>query len=709
MSCCGRPFESGSPASTSARSTRSHSDGWCRGSSDRRSRDRCSRKSTKRPAGIRSTRSRSCACCSAPTSPSRPGQPLPVPESLHELVHARLLALPPESRDYLLAAAAHAHPTVALTEEASGVERAIGLAPAVAAGVVELAGDRIRLHAPSVGSGCVRGGRSSPATGSPCPSGRAARRPRSSSVAARGVGRRSPTRASRGSWSRPRRTPATVVPRGPPRCFSTARASSPPATPTTPSDGLSTPRTSLRVRRLAASGGAAPKPSCHAFHRGRSRARAVVRLARVRSYEAQSETPRTSSSRPWRRRRAIPRFSRVAHEGVATCLYRTCERLVEAVDHATVAAELALGLGDEPLGGGSARHALGTRASAGAPGGGRHGARRRERSSLPARVGACSPSPASPRPRVISSGWAGSTKLDTSSKRCCDGPPSSGTRAPLRRSSRRSAKSSASSDSSRALAPLRQKARKRRHSAGSARSSSTASPSRASWRRNAVVVDLARAAARRALELVPQTGGRHAELIATRALGIAGLSSGALAETVGELSGVVAFARREAIAEPGAIPFVVDYIEALIELGRRDEAGELLDWYEGNARRLERIPALADCARCRGLLAAQEGELDGAFAAFGEALELHDAVELPLRKARRSRARSAAAPREAAARGSGDARAGSRAFRGRRRCALGRARAHRARPHQRPGGDARRAHAGRGARRDARRRGEDEP
>jgi hypothetical protein len=81
------------------------------------------------------------------------GQPLPVPESLHELVHARLLALPPESRDYLLAAAAHAHATVARTEEASGVERATGLAPAVAAGVVELASDRILFTHPLLAAG----------------------------------------------------------------------------------------------------------------------------------------------------------------------------------------------------------------------------------------------------------------------------------------------------------------------------------------------------------------------------------------------------------------------------------------------------------------------------------------------------------------------------------------------------------------------------
>ena len=53
---------------------------------------------------------------------SRRVRPLPVPDSLHDLVHGRLLALPPESRDFLLAAAAHAHPTIAITEAASGVD-----------------------------------------------------------------------------------------------------------------------------------------------------------------------------------------------------------------------------------------------------------------------------------------------------------------------------------------------------------------------------------------------------------------------------------------------------------------------------------------------------------------------------------------------------------------------------------------------------------
>ena len=61
---------------------------------------------------------------------------------------------------------------------------------------------------------------------------------------------------------------------------------------------------------------------------------------------------------------------------------------------------------------------------------------------------------------------------------------------------------------------------------------------------------------------------------------------------------------------------------------------ELLEWYEGNARRLERASALANCMRCRGLLAAQAGAVDEAMAHYEEALTFHRQVELPLDRGR---------------------------------------------------------------------------
>jgi DNA-binding CsgD family transcriptional regulator len=128
--------------------------------------------------------------------------------------------------------------------------------------------------------------------------------------------------------------------------------------------------------------------------------------------------------------------------------------------------------------------------------------------------------------------------------------------------------------------------------------------------------------------------GMSAELVASAALGHVELSSGAASAAVALLERPVAFVRAEGIVEPGAIRFVTDLIEALVELGRTVEALELLDWYEGNARLLERVSALANCARCRGLLAAQAGALDDARSAYAEALEWHQQVELPLDRGR---------------------------------------------------------------------------
>ena len=130
------------------------------------------------------------------------GQPVPLPDSLHDLVHGRLLALPDESRDFLLAAAAHAHPTIAITEAASGVACADGLAPALEARVVELDGERIRFTHPLLAAGAYEAAAplrriEDPST--PC---RAARGSRGTSVATRGLGGSSLTRASRRFSSR---------------------------------------------------------------------------------------------------------------------------------------------------------------------------------------------------------------------------------------------------------------------------------------------------------------------------------------------------------------------------------------------------------------------------------------------------------------------------------------------------------------------------
>ena len=130
------------------------------------------------------------------------GQPLPVPESLHELIHDRLRALAPESRDFLLAAAAHAHPTIALTETASGVSRSDGLAPALDARIVELTGERIRFTHPLLAAGAYEIGRPVAAAGDPRATRGPARRSGGARLAACGVGRRAERRRRVGARGR---------------------------------------------------------------------------------------------------------------------------------------------------------------------------------------------------------------------------------------------------------------------------------------------------------------------------------------------------------------------------------------------------------------------------------------------------------------------------------------------------------------------------
>jgi DNA-binding CsgD family transcriptional regulator len=323
----------------------------------------------------------------------------------------------------------------------------------------------------------------------------------------------------------------------------------------------------------------------------------------------------------------------VAHEGVATCLWRLYERLDEAVEHAELAAGLALELGDEALAG----EALGTRLVAESLLG-------RETAAATA-VRALALQPAAEGRRVLAQprfavaadylAWTGETERARDELQEL-----------LRLSSELGEESSPplllvllghvecelgelESALTRALEGQDASEQAGQHTVYV---HNLALESLVAARQGRV--ERARAAAQQALGLVPETGGRGAELVATAALGHLELSLGVPDAALARLEPIVAFARREAIAEPGAIPFVIDQIEALIELGRQDEALELLDWYEGNARRLERASALAACLRCRGLLAAQAGELDAALIAYEEALAWHGRVEIPLDRGR---------------------------------------------------------------------------
>ena len=84
-----------------------------------------------------------------------PGEPLPVPDRLQELVRFRLEALPPESREVLAAAAALSHPTVGLLA-AAVADGENALRPALDAQVIEIESDHVRFTHPLLASAAYK-------------------------------------------------------------------------------------------------------------------------------------------------------------------------------------------------------------------------------------------------------------------------------------------------------------------------------------------------------------------------------------------------------------------------------------------------------------------------------------------------------------------------------------------------------------------------
>ncbi len=559
------------------------------------------------------------------------GQPLPVPESLHDLVHGRLLALSLESRDYLLAAAALSHPTVGLVEAATGVSRDAGLAPALEARVVALERDRIRFTHPLLAAGAYE-------TADPL---------RRDEVHAR-LAELVEDPEARGrhlaaSVTQPDEAVAAALEaaatharaRGAPRAAALLLDRACELTPAGRRDEAH--RRAVEAAYLHFEAGDSPRAEAQlhdviaTLPPGPKRARAVMPLARIRSYEAQAEAAELFFQAV-AEAEGDREILAVAHEGVANCLLRLHERLDEAVDHAELAVGFALELGDEAL----AAESLGTQLLAETFLG---------RDTATATVDrALALQEAARNVRVlrqplfnVAARWRWTNEIEQA-------------RDVFLEMLQRSDELGDESSRPLALSFLGQvectlgDLESARARALEGQEVSAQSGQRTLFAHLLALEGLvdayrgreerARAAALSALELAPQTGARHAELVATRALGHLELALGDPQAAVARIEPFLAYVRREAIVEPGLLPFVVDQIEALIELGRKDQAEELLDWYAGNARRLERASALANCMRCRGLLAAQLGELDDALAAYREALEWHERVELPLDRGR---------------------------------------------------------------------------
>jgi DNA-binding CsgD family transcriptional regulator len=88
------------------------------------------------------------------------------------------------------------------------------------------------------------------------------------------------------------------------------------------------------------------------------------------------------------------------------------------------------------------------------------------------------------------------------------------------------------------------------------------------------------------------------------------------------------------ILEPAMQWFVPDLLDALLGVGDVDRAERTLAPWESRARSLDRSWALAVAARTRALVRASSGDLDGAFVCFQEALAEHQRTRDPFQHAR---------------------------------------------------------------------------
>ena len=147
-------------------------------------------------------------------------------------------------------------------------------------------------------------------------------------------------------------------------------------------------------------------------------------------------------------------------------------------------------------------------------------------------------------------------------------------------------------------------------------------------------VDEARDTAERALRTSAQTGAMFGTMLATSALGFLELSLENPSEADRHLAPLVERMESAGIREPGAVRFVPDEIEALIALGRVEEAEALLSRLEERARRLDRPSALAAAGRARGMLETTRGRHEDGLAALASAFAEHDRARMPFERAR---------------------------------------------------------------------------
>jgi DNA-binding CsgD family transcriptional regulator len=146
-------------------------------------------------------------------------------------------------------------------------------------------------------------------------------------------------------------------------------------------------------------------------------------------------------------------------------------------------------------------------------------------------------------------------------------------------------------------------------------------------------VDAARSKAMACLALSERSDDSLSVIRCLKSLGLLELSLGHPAEAVEYLNRGLGV-ELGAGYDPGVCRILPDAIEALVAVGRLQDALELVERLEAYGRRLDRPWALAAGARCRGLLEAGTGDLVRAQTELEQAMRDHERLAQPFELAR---------------------------------------------------------------------------
>lgn len=147
------------------------------------------------------------------------------------------------------------------------------------------------------------------------------------------------------------------------------------------------------------------------------------------------------------------------------------------------------------------------------------------------------------------------------------------------------------------------------------------------------VLDVAQAHSERALRLSEEQLALHPPQHQA-ILGLVAQARGDRIEAARWLRGAERRAAEFHWHEPSVRWWTPDWIELLLEDGDLDGAGRVLDVWEADALRVDRPYVLAQVTRCRGLLAAAHSDVDRALADLQKAVLEHEAVGDPFGHAR---------------------------------------------------------------------------